>query len=50
MKVPKLVLGGGAIFLAFFIAITVILNLPDEVNYVWALLSLIWGLLILSQK
>jgi len=43
-------MGGGAIFLAIVIAATQALSLQGELNYLWALLALIWGTLALTGK
>ena len=40
--------GGGAIFLAVCIALTTALNWPKWLNYIWAALALVWGLLALQ--
>lgn len=50
MKFPKMVAGGGAILLGGLIAATVALNLPNQLHYVWAILALSWGILILMGK
>lgn len=47
---PKKVMAGGAILLAGLIAATVALNLPNQMHYLWALLSLAWGILTLLEK
>mgnify|MGYP001566848972 FL=1 len=46
----KQMMGGGAIFVAVAIAATELLNLPGTLHYLWALLALVWGIIILTQK
>ena len=50
MKVPKTIMGGGAILLAIFIAVTLELNLPNQLHYLWALLSFAWGAITLATE
>jgi len=40
-------MGGGAILLAVLIAATEVLGWPRKTHYVWAALSLIWGIIAL---
>ena len=44
----KGMMGGGAILLAILIVLTMLLDLPETLNYLWALLALIWGILTLK--
>lgn len=46
----KLMMGGGALFLAAAIAATQYLKLQGELNYLWAGLALVWGLIVLMDK
>ncbi|MGQ0535512.1 MAG: hypothetical protein ACT4PT_05530 [Methanobacteriota archaeon] len=48
-SVPKQVTGGGAVLLAILIAASVSMGLPENVHYLWAFLSLVWGLLALQN-
>ncbi|MFY9493480.1 MAG: hypothetical protein WAP55_03325 [Minisyncoccia bacterium] len=36
-------MGGGSILLAVLIAATTLLKWPSWVNYIWAALALVWG-------
>lgn len=38
------VMGGGAILIGLLIAATAAFNWPKWLNYIWAALSLIWGI------
>jgi hypothetical protein len=46
----KTVMGGGAIILAILIALTQLVAWPGWLNYIWALLALIWGIMVFMQK
>ncbi len=50
MKLPKSVMGGGAVLLAVLIALTEAMGWPGQIHYAWAALSLIWGLLTFAGK
>ena len=39
------IMSGGAILLAILIALTTALKWPKWMNYIWAALALIWGVL-----
>ena len=43
----KIIMGGGAIFLAVAIAATQYLALTSTLNYVWAVIALVWGVMTL---
>ena len=40
----KQIMGGGAIFVAFVMMATQYFGLPGYLNYIWAVLVLVWGL------
>jgi len=46
----KGMLGGGAIVDGVLIAATQFLGWPASLHYLWALLAVIWGIIILTQK
>ena len=50
MKLSRNVMGAGAIAVGILIAITEYMSLPGYLNYLWAVLALIWGILWLTQK
>ena len=45
MALLESVMGGGAILIALLIAATQLLKWPKWLNYVWAVIILIWGVL-----
>lgn len=48
--VSKMVLGVPAVAVGILIAATQYLNLPGYLQYLWAVLVLVWGVLALVQK
>ncbi len=46
----KAVLGWGTILDAVLIALNQLLSWPASLNYIWALLALIWGIAVLAEK
>ncbi len=48
--ISKSVLGGGAILDGILIAATKLMKWPGRLYYLWALLAIIWGVIILMQK
>jgi len=50
MKFSKTLFGVPAVVVGILIAATQYLNLPAYVQYVWAALVVIWGLLALASK
>ncbi|MBI3334428.1 hypothetical protein HYZ97_02990 [Candidatus Pacearchaeota archaeon] len=48
--VSKGVFGGSAIIVGVLIALTELLSWPAMLNYLWALLVLIWGFMALGRK
>ena len=48
MAVEMIMAVGGPIFLGVVIALTQFLKWPSWMNYVWAALSIIWGIVALS--
>jgi len=39
------IFGGGTIFLGLLIAIGTVMKWPAKLNYVWAAVAIIWGIL-----
>ena len=48
--ISKKYMGIGAIVVGLLIAATQFMNLPNELNYLWALLVLIWGCVAIMGK
>ncbi|MBI5061770.1 MAG: hypothetical protein HZB67_05660 [Candidatus Aenigmarchaeota archaeon] len=46
----KIALGMPAIIIGILIAATEALNLMGTLNYLWAVLVLLWGVMVLAQK
>ena len=46
----KGVLGGGAILDGVLIALTQLMGWPANLHYLWAVLAVIWGIVILAGK
>jgi len=46
----KKVLGGGAILDGVLIAATEFMNWSGNLHYLWAVLAVIWGIVILAAK
>ncbi|MEK6914370.1 MAG: hypothetical protein AABW83_01855 [Nanoarchaeota archaeon] len=44
------VMGGGAVVVGILLALTELMQWPGSLNYIWATLVLIWGILWLSKK
>jgi UDP-N-acetylmuramyl pentapeptide phosphotransferase/UDP-N-acetylglucosamine-1-phosphate transferase len=44
----KGVMGGGAILVGILIALTTYMEWPDYLQYIWAVLVLLWGVLWLK--
>ena len=42
-------MGWGAVLLAVLISLNQLLTWPANLNYLWALLALVWGLATLNQ-
>ena len=43
-------MGWGAILVGILIAATMLMGLPSELNYLWAVLALAWGAMTLWGK
>ena len=43
--VSKTIMGGGTVLVAILLVLTTLLNWPSSLNYVWAVLVLIWGIM-----
>ncbi len=50
MKLSKTVMGVPAVVVGLLIALTQYMGLPGYLQYVWAVLVLLWGVLALSSK
>jgi len=46
----KKVMGGGAIFLGIVMLAAMFLDLPSSLNYVWAIIVIIWGVMVMIGK
>tara|TARA_Y100000310_G_C20352502_1_gene655054 strand:- start:115 stop:261 length:147 start_codon:yes stop_codon:yes gene_type:complete len=46
----KNVMGGGAIIVGILIALTVFMDWPNSLHYLWSVLVLIWGITIYMKK
>ena len=46
----KTIMGAGAIIMAILVALTTLLEWPNYLQYIWALIVLIWGIISLAQK
>lgn len=49
MALDAYIAGGGSLFLAVMIVLTQVLKWPKWVNYIWAALAAIWGVLALVR-
>ena len=43
--VSKGIMGGGAVLVAILLAVTEVFAWPGYLNYIWAVLVLIWGIM-----
>lgn len=50
MKMSKTMMGVPAVVVGILIAATQYLSLPGYLQYVWALLVLLWGIIALASK